>query len=326
MTKLSICIANTNHSDMLDEALASIYRNPPSCDFEVLVVDNLSKDDSADMVRRKYPQVILSENKTRLGYPSNCNINMCQASGDYYLILNEDVEVQPGSLDTGIRYMDEHSDVGMLGCCMYLPNGNIQYTSGRRFPTLLSDVLGWTTLSERFPNSRFFGGYLMSYWQHDTIREVETVCEAGMLVRRSAVEQVGMMDENLFFCFDGPEWSQRFLRNSWKVLFHPGVRILHKEGQSSKPGGRPNYFILIESMRSSLYYYKKYHGAFYAFVYRYVMALVFALYSLKHSVALVKPRDDAARQSLQTRRETALVSFLWYWRGDRAVKRHFPIL
>lgn len=318
--KLSISIANTNNRAMLDRALDSIYRNPPACSFEVLVVDNASTDGSAEMVRQKYPQVILTVNEQRHGYPANCNINIRKSSGEYALILNEDIEVLKGSLDIGVDYMDRHQDVGMLGCCMLLPSGQVQFSSARSFPSLLNDLLGWTTLAERFPRSRFFGRYLMSYWPHDTIREVDLVLEAGMLVRRSATEHVGLMDERLFFCFDGPDWTKRLWNAGWKVVFHPQVKIIHYDGQSSRKGNRPNYFLLVESLKSSQYYYRKHHGPAYAFIYRCVMSLIFMLYVLKHMLSGLSARS-AKHESLQIRKETAMITLAWYLGGDFLVKR-----
>jgi GT2 family glycosyltransferase len=305
---------------MLDRALDSIYRNAPACDFEVLVVDNASTDGSLEMIRTKYPRVILTVNEQRLGYPANSNINMRKAQGEYCLVLNEDIEILPNSLDIGIAYMDQHQEIGMLGCCMLLPNGKVMYTSGRHFPTISTQVFGWTTLSERFPHSHLFGHELMSYWAHDTIREVDTVQEAGMFVRRTAMEQVGMMDENLFFCFDGPEWTQRFWRSGWQVVFHPGVQIIHYHGQSSNKGGRPNYFLLVEALRSGQYYFNKYHGWFYALAYRMVMASIFLGYSVKHTLSIFLTHDQNQRAARHSRRETALVTLLWYLGGDGMLK------
>lgn len=305
---------------MLDRALESIYRNPPPCSFEVLVVDNASTDGSAEMVRRKYPNVLLTVNDRRRGYPANCNINIRCSRGEYVLILNEDIEILPSSLDVGLAYMDAHRDVGMLGCCMVLPSGQVQFSSARSFPSILNDVLGWTTLAERFPRSRFFGRYLMSYWDHDTIREVDLVLEAGMLVRRETIDQVGMLDEKLFFCFDGPDWTKRLWHGGWKVVFHPGVRIIHYDGQSSRRGGRPNYFLLIQSLKSAQYYYRKHHGVLYALAHRCAMSLIFMLYVLKHSV-LGMLATPAGRESVRIRKETALITLAWYLGGDLLVKR-----
>lgn len=310
--KLSICISNTNHRDLLDNALRSIAVNRPSCPFEVLVVDNASTDGSADMVRSKYPDVILTENSARLGYPANCNRNMAKASGEYFLILNEDIEILPGSIDAGIKFMDENLQVGLLGAAMILPTGELQLTSARHFPTILSETLGWSRLPELFPRSKFFGHYLMSYWGHDTIREVDLVLEAGMLVRRKAVDEVGMMDEGFFFCYDGPDWARRFWKSGWKVTFHPRMRIIHNEGQSSKIGKRPNPFILSETMKSSIRYYTKHHGRPYALAFRCSMVLVFLLYCLKHVMMLLLVWKSERREWLLARLHTSFLMFRWY--------------
>jgi hypothetical protein len=309
---LSICIANTNHRDLLDNALRSIYQNPPSCTFEVLVVDNASTDGSADMVKSKYREVILTRNTERLGYPANCNKNMQKATGEYFLILNEDVEILPGSLDVGVRFLQENSQVGMVGAAMILPTGQIQLTSARHFPTILTELLGWSRLPELFPRNKFFGHYLMSYWPHDTVREVDLVLEAGMLVRRSAVEQVGMMDEGFFFCYDGPDWCRRFWNAGWKVVYHPDMRLIHYDGQSSREGGRPNFWILAESIRSSVRYYTKHHGPIYALAFRCVMVMVFSLYIVKHAVASLFVWSAHRRKGLMVRLATAVLMFRRY--------------
>jgi GT2 family glycosyltransferase len=318
--KLSLCVVNTNNREKLARALVSIYQNPPKCEFEILVVDNASTDGSAEMVREQFPDVKLTASHHRRGYPANSNINMRKASGEYYLILNEDIEILPGSLDVGVQFMDEHRRVGMLGCCMLSPDGNVQFGSGRRFPSILNDILAWTTLAERFPQNRFLGRYLMSDWPHDTIRDVEVILEAGMLVRREAVDRVGMMDENLFFCYDGPDWARSFRQGGWQVVFHPAVRIIHHEGASSRRDGKPNYFLLVESLNSEQYYYEKHHGRWYALAHRLIMIALFSAYVVKHTVSGLFAPSSTQRASIKSRKETVLIMLGWYLGNARLLR------
>jgi len=308
MKKLSISIVNTNSKELLKKCLKSIYDNPPCCDFEVLVVDNKSDDGSVDMIKQEFSEVILTENNKRYGYPKNSNINMSNSKGEYILILNEDVEIKPGTLDIGIKYIDEHLDIGLLACKMVEPNGKVLLTSGRKFPSLLNEFLGWSTLAQRFPKSRFFGRYLMSYWNHDDIREVDTCCESAMLIRRETIEEVGMMDEDLFFGSDGPEWCKRIKRAGWKVVFHPHTTIVHCGGGSSQNVEFAQK-VRIEGFRSKFKYYRKHHGWYYAMTYRALIATITGLIILKQ--LMIKLLMEKRVKNIDDRLQNNLAIFRW---------------
>ena len=169
MIDLSVSIVNTSNRDLLDQCLASIFDSTKKISFEIIVVDNLSDDGSADMVREKYPDVSLIENSERMGFSANHNQALPRAAGRYSMILNEDTFIHPGCFETMIEYMDAHPDTGALGPKVFNTDGSLQQ-SVFRMPTLSLLFCNALFLGAMFPNSIPLGGY--KNWPHDTESEV----------------------------------------------------------------------------------------------------------------------------------------------------------
>src|SRR5690242_2560419 len=140
MTDLSISIINTSNWRYLEPCIRAVMQNTFNIAYEILVVDNASEDGSADLIRKNFPEVILTVNSERFGFAKNNNINLQKSSGRYLMLLNDDTLVQNKSLDIAIQYMDGNPDIGMIGCKMINPDGTFQPTSARRFQTLLSTL------------------------------------------------------------------------------------------------------------------------------------------------------------------------------------------
>ena len=135
MNDLSISIVNTSNRALLEQCLDSIRSTVRHATYEVLVVDNNSSDGSAEMVETRFPEMQLIRNAERLGYPASHNRALRRSSGRYVLVLNEDMLMLPGALDTMVAFMDEHPEAGMLGCRLLNPDGSLQ-PSCRAFPSL----------------------------------------------------------------------------------------------------------------------------------------------------------------------------------------------
>jgi len=226
--QLTIIIVSYNTADLLRNCLNSLFAQPPPCDFTVTVVDNASADDSVAMVRREFPQVRVIANERNLGYAAAINQGLPEADADYVLILNSDIEVHDGAVETLVQYMESLPQVGMCGPQLVLPDGRVQETWRAGFTLgqfarqqLLVDKLVGPRLSGLVPRPT-------------TAAEVEHLDGAALLVRGAALRQVGPMDEGYWMYCEDSDWSLRFRRGGWKLCTVPAATMLHHHGASSR--------------------------------------------------------------------------------------------
>lgn len=230
---LSIIVLSFNTKELLRECLASIKKNaPPTLRSELIVVDNASIDGSADVVRSEFPKITLIENKENVGYTKGNNMAIKKAKGRYVLFLNTDTVVHKNTLETMVDFMDEYKDAGTATCRVELPNGKLDDSCHRGFPTPWRALLHFTGLSKLFPNSMLLNGYHLGWRDLNKIHQIDSCSGAFMIVRRSAGEEVGWWDEDFFWYGDDLDFCYRLKKKGWKVYFVPTVKILHYKGVS----------------------------------------------------------------------------------------------
>lgn len=230
---LSIIIVSFNTRDILKQCLQSVYEQARQVDFEVIVIDNNSADASVEMIKRGFPGVILIANSANRGFAAANNQGMKQARGRYILLLNSDTMVLHNAVDKMFEFAESNSAAAVFGCKVLNPNRTLQSTCFM-FPSLLNMLLSSTYLYKLFPHNRFFGREAMSWWDRNDVRQVDVVTGCFMLVRRKAIEQVGLMDERFFMYAEEADWCYRFNKAGWEVLFTPQAEIVHFGGQSTK--------------------------------------------------------------------------------------------
>lgn len=227
---LSISIVSWNTKDLLDQCLRSIYDGTRGIKFEIIVVDNASSDDSPHMVLRKYPQVRLIQNDKNVGFAKANNQAYEISCGRHFLLLNPDTIVHDGALKGLVEFLDEHPEVGAVGPLVLNADGSLQY-SWAKFPTFFSEVMG--KLDRRIGPS--------GYWP-STVEEVQAVGPFEVdwiggccfMIRRSAVEQIGLMDESLFMYCEETDWCKRLSKAGWSLQVFPKSTIVHLGGKSSE--------------------------------------------------------------------------------------------
>jgi len=229
---ISIVIVNWNTVGLLRDCLRSIYATTRDLAFEVIVVDNASSDGSVEMVRREFSGAILIANDANLGFAPANNQGIAVASGRHILLLNSDTVVLEGALQRTLAFADAHPEAAVVGCRVLNPDRSLQ-NSCFMFPSLLNWFLFATYLDRIFPRSRFFGREQMTWWMRDDVREVEVVTGCFMLVRREAIDEVGVMDPGFFMYVEETDWCYRFHRAGWKCLFTPDGEIVHIGGGSA---------------------------------------------------------------------------------------------
>jgi|GEM_PF-60696 len=273
--KLSIVIVHYKTRDLLELCLRSILasglevQTPSSAtdhrpwtldDGQIIVVDNHSEDGTVEMLRQKFPEVQVLVNEVNLGYARAVNQGIRVAKGEYILLLNPDIQVKAGAIQKMIQFMDENEPVGIIGGKLLNPNGTLQY-SCRTFYTFPTLLLRRTPLGRLFPNSSILRDHLMMDWDHTSVREVDWVLGACMLVRRKALEDVGVMDERFFLYFEDVDWCYRMKKGGWKVCYFPDAEMIHQHRRESAQGLARR--ALFSHLRSMLHFYDKWSDLIY---------------------------------------------------------------
>jgi GT2 family glycosyltransferase len=176
--------------------------------------------------------------------------------GDYVLLLNPDTIVPPEALVTVRQFMEERKDVGIVGCRLVSPSGVVE-TSCQDSPNLWALWSEMSLFYKLFPRSRVFGGPYLHYFGYDKTREVDIVKGAFLLMRRSAVEQVGLLDEGFFMYSEEVDWCHRAKTKGWKACFFPGVEVVHYGGQSTSSDTDRMF---VHCQRSRLRFFRKHHS------------------------------------------------------------------
>ena len=233
MVDVSIIIVNWNTKHLLEECLTSIYQQAGHVNYEIIVVDNASTDGSADMVKTKFPRVILIKNHENRGFAAANNQGMAVAAGRYVLLLNSDTLVLDQAIAKTVAFADNNPDAAVVGCRVLNPDRTLQPTCFM-FPSVLNMLLSSSYLYKLFPKSKFFGRERMTWWDRNDIREVDVVTGCFMLVRQRAIEQAGVMDERFFMYGEETDWCYRFKQAGWKIVFTPDPEIVHVGGASVK--------------------------------------------------------------------------------------------
>ena len=253
---VSIVVVSWNTRDILRDCLKSIDESAGPIRCEIIVVDNASADDSVEMVRREFPHVRLIANAENRGFAAANNQGMAVAQGRYVLLLNSDTVVLDGAIARTVAFAEAHPEAAVVGCRVLNADRTLQPTCFM-FPSVLNMLLSSTYLYKLRPRSRFFGRERMTWWSYDDAREVEVISGCFMLVRRRAIDQVGIMDEGFFMYAEETDWCYRFQRAGWKVLFAPDGQIVHLGGQSSKLVQTEMVYQLRAGI---LQFMKKHHG------------------------------------------------------------------
>ncbi|MFA9478201.1 glycosyltransferase family 2 protein [Phycisphaerales bacterium AB-hyl4] len=257
---LSIIIISYNTRELLDACLASVYDRLGGLDAEVIVVDNASADGSADMVRERYPQARLIENQANTGFAAANNQAIEIAVGRHVLLLNSDTYVLGDVLAASVRYMDEHEQVGAMGCRVLNTDRTLQLTCSQT-PGLVNLVL-LTSGLWRLNRPRWLGRYQMKHWDRTDERDVDVISGCYLMVRRTVIEQVGPLDDAFFFFGEETDWCTRIRQAGWALRFAPVGEIVHYGSASAASLGHERDLLLTNGL---VRYHVKHSGYVMAF-------------------------------------------------------------
>lgn len=230
--KLSIVIVSYNVKYYLEQCLHSVYRSQDVEEPEVFVVDNCSSDGSVPFLRERYPQVHYIENADNVGFARANNQAIRQSRGEYVLLLNPDTILTEHTLHDVVAVMDQRADAGGLGVRMLRTDGTFALESRRGLPTPWVAFCKMSGLARLFPRSRTFGRYYMRYLDETQINDIDVISGAFMLLRRSALDAVGLLDETFFMYGEDIDLSYRLQLGGYRNLYVP-TPILHYKGEST---------------------------------------------------------------------------------------------
>ncbi len=240
--KLSVVIVNYNVKHFLKQCLMSVQKASKSLETEVFVVDNNSADGSVEMVQKEFPWVKLIANKKNVGFSKANNQAIRQAKGEYVLLLNPDTFVEENTFTLVTGYMDSHPEVGGLGVKMIDGNGDFLPESKRGLPTPMVAFYKMFGLSKLFSKSKRFNRYYLGHLDKDEINPVEILSGAFMLLRKSVLDKIGLLDETFFMYGEDIDLSYRILKAGYQNVYFPKTKIVHYKGESTKRGSL-NYVV-----------------------------------------------------------------------------------
>jgi GT2 family glycosyltransferase len=246
--KLSVIIVNYNVSYFLEQALLSVVKACEQISAEIFVVDNNSADDSVEMVRNRFPQVKLIANTDNTGFSKANNQAIRQAQGEYIVLLNPDTLVEEDTFLKCCAFMDDHPEGGALGVKMIDGKGNFLPESKRGLPTPWVAFYKVFGLAALFPKSKRFGKYHLGYLDKDEVHEVEILSGAFMFLRKSALDTVGLLDEEYFMYGEDIDLSYRFIKKGYKNYYYPHTSIIHYKGESTKRTSINYVFVFYRAM------------------------------------------------------------------------------
>ncbi|MGD0260546.1 MAG: glycosyltransferase family 2 protein [Verrucomicrobiota bacterium] len=253
---VSVIIVSWNAREYLMQCLSSLCAEVCRYPMEIIVVDNASTDGSSEAVRNWYPHIKLIENSTNLGFAKANNIGISASSGQYVCLINSDTKVLPDCITRLVDYCEAHPKGGMVGPRIIGGDGKLQ-RSCRGFPSIWNMFCMALALDRLFPSCKLFTGYLLRHWPQDSVGPVDILSGCFWLVRRQALEEVGLLDESFFMYGEDMDWCKRFWSHKWKVVFVPLAEAIHYGGASSSKAPVQFY---VERHRADLRYWRKHHS------------------------------------------------------------------
>ena len=245
--KLSVVIVSYNVRSYLEQCLQSVQRALEGIEGEVFVVDNHSTDDSVEVVKRDYAWVKLMENQENQGFARANNLAIRQAQGEYVLLLNPDTIVEEGTLRNVLAFMEAHPKAGGAGVMMRNEDGSLAPESRRALPTPWVSCLKMIGFDKR---------YYMSHLPWEKPGRIEVISGAFCFLRRKALDEVGLLDEDFFMYGEDIDLSYRLLKGGWENWYLP-YGITHYKGRSTQKTDYRYVHIFYQAM---LIFLRKHYG------------------------------------------------------------------
>lgn len=252
--KISVIIVSYNVVNLLEKCLKSLTHETKLL-LDIWVVDNNSGDESVDMVKEKFEQVNLIENKENIGFACAVNKVLKLCDGDYIFLINPDAIIKKNSIEKLVDFLRLNSEAGAVAPKILYPDNSLQL-SCRIFPNITTQFLESSYLFKLFPKSRFFGQYFMSWWSHNSLKEIDWASGSALMIKIETLYEVGFLDEEMFMYNEDTDWCYRCWKKGWKIYYLPEANIIHYDAQSAKISEANR---LIQVLESRYHFFRK-HG------------------------------------------------------------------
>ncbi len=267
--ELEVVIVSHGAKDLLRRCLETLAANPPSVSHRVTVVDSGSPDSTPEMVAAEFPQVRLLR-RPNIGFSAANNLVLRETGARSVLLLNPDTEIIDGAIDACLERLSSDPGIGMVGCKLITPGGELDHACKRSFPTPLGALAHFTGIGRRSSAPQSMSQYRATDLGADEPGEVDAVNGAFMLVRMDAVAEIGDLDQGYWLYMEDLDWCYRFWQQGWRVFYEPRGTAVHVKGGSS--AGRRGFRQEIAFHRGMGRFYRKFYapersGAANAFVY-----------------------------------------------------------
>jgi GT2 family glycosyltransferase len=255
MIDVSVVIISWKMKEMLLVMLKSIQQYTHGISYEIIAVDNSPMDGTSEEVKKNFPDVQLITNNKNKGVALARNQAYRAAKGRYVASLDADMALTENSLKTMTEFMDAHPEAGLCGCRLVFPDGTVQ-PSSRRFPTLTAQVMRRLHFFKFARNSQALSDYEIPDWDRSDIRRIDYIIGACQFIRRSAMKQIGFLDEKFFYGCEDVDYCLRAVKANWKIYHVGSTKIIHYEQRITKKiiFSKLSYLHL----KSVIYLYRKY--------------------------------------------------------------------
>lgn len=288
--ELTVVIVNYNVKFYIEQCLISLYRSLKGLEAEVYVVDNHSSDGSVEYLSERFPQVNFISSNHNLGFSRANNKAIRQSESDYVLLLNPDTIVGEHTISDVLDFMHRHPNAGGCGVRMLHSDGSNAMESRRGVPTPMTAFYKMCGLCSHYPKSKRFGRYYMSNLPWDQPERIEIISGAFCMLRRSALDKTGLLDEDFFMYGEDIDLSYRLLLAGYENWYFP-TRILHYKGESTQKSSFRYVHVFYEAM---LIFFKKHYGHASMFL---SIPVKTAIY-LKATIVLIKMQTEKIHKSL----------------------------
>ena len=297
---LSIVIVNYNTSNYTAQCLESIAEHPPVSNYEIVIVDNASTDDSADLLEEQFTDIQLIRSPENRGIAGGNNLGIKSSSGKYVLLLNNDTIVLRGSIDQAVNFLDQHPEAAGVGGQLLNADGSFQ--SGiYDFPSLWQEMLVVTKIGQ------LIRPYYPSRPPFEDIHEADWMSTAFMLFRRDALESVNFVDEEYFIYSDESDLQYRLKQAGWKRYYLPNVKTVHFGGKSLNPWRRRKMVY-----RGYLLFYHNHYRVWKEIVLRLMFAIISICKLPIWSLALLsKSKRSRAKAEINSNIDLIHMCFQW---------------
>jgi GT2 family glycosyltransferase len=300
--RLSVVIVNWNTGSLLNRCLESVHAALPAGRAEVIVVDNASSDASLTGVEQRFPRIRLTRNPRNVGFARANNQGILQSEGTFVMLLNPDTEVLHGALDRMLEVLERDQDVGAVGPRLLSRDGSLQPSCFPE-PTLARELWRLLHLDAIWPRA----SYPLKKWDLSACRVVDVIQGACLLVRREALDQGGLLDEEYFMYSEDYTLSRRLRDAGWRLKWVPMAGVIHLGGQSTKLAPAEMFLHLY---RAKIQYFRKHFSRRTALTYKLILAAAAAARLILAPLAWVESPASRSRHLALARRYWILLGAL----------------